>query len=232
MPTGDTPTKSWLPHPLERLLNYCAPADPSYHRIPTDESRDTTAHRRGLSKAMVYGILLGALIIGGVGSGWHFNQRAGRGEFPSLYEADIESVTKGLEQNHFTSVDLVKATSPNSSINVAKQTYITRINDVNDILRPVIEINPDALDIATALDEERSKGRVRGERMDTIGPLTKTVKDSAYVLQSIVGTDVYDNYTSAIPENVDKDFVGACKRSALKGARNCIHRSGVASNSI
>jgi len=47
-------------------------------------------------------------------------------------------------------------------LNAAKQTYIARINEVNDILRPVIEINPDALDIATALDEERSKGMVRG----------------------------------------------------------------------
>ncbi|KAI4644611.1 uncharacterized protein J4E79_011048 [Alternaria viburni] len=63
------------------------------------------------------------------------------------------------------------------------------------------------------------------ERMDTIGPLTKTVKDSAYVLQSIVGTDVYDNYTSVIPDNVDKDFVGACKRSALKGARLGVPRN-------
>ena len=58
---------------------------------------------------MVYGVLLGALVIGGAGSGWYFNQCAGRGEFPSLYEADIEAVTKGLEWNHFTSVDLVKA---------------------------------------------------------------------------------------------------------------------------
>ena len=63
------------------------------------------------------------------------------------------------------------------------------------------------------------------ERMDTIGPLTKTVKDSANVLQSIVGTDVYDNYTSAIPDNVDKGFVGACKLTALKGARLGVPRN-------
>jgi len=111
MHTGDRPIKSWLRHPLERLLNYCASADPSYHRIPTDESRDNTAYRRGRSKSMVYGVLLGALVISGAGSGWYFNQRAGRGEFPSLYEADIEAVTNGLERNEFTSVDLVKASS-------------------------------------------------------------------------------------------------------------------------
>ncbi|KAI4953432.1 hypothetical protein J4E91_002279 [Alternaria rosae] len=63
------------------------------------------------------------------------------------------------------------------------------------------------------------------ERMDTIGPLTKTVKDSAYVLQSIVGIDAHDNYTSAIPDNADKDFIGACKLSALKGARLGVPRN-------
>lgn len=61
--------------------------------------------------------------------------------------------------------------------------------------------------------------------MDTIGPLTKTVKDSAYLLQGIAGFDVHDNYTSAIPEEVDMDFVGACKLSALKGARLGVPRN-------
>jgi amidase len=55
--------------------------------------------------------------------------------------------------------------------------------------------------------------------MDTIGPLTKTVKDSAYLLQSIVGIDAHDNYTSAIPDNANTDFLGACNLSALQGAR-------------
>ncbi|RYN78945.1 hypothetical protein AA0117_g4050 [Alternaria alternata] len=61
--------------------------------------------------------------------------------------------------------------------------------------------------------------------MDTIGPLTKTVKDSAYLLQGIAGFDIHDNYTSAIPEEVDMDFVGACKLSALKGARLGVPRN-------
>ena len=61
--------------------------------------------------------------------------------------------------------------------------------------------------------------------MDTIGPLTKTVKDSAYLLQGIAGFDVHDNYTSAILEEVDMDFVGACKLSALKGARLGVPRN-------
>ncbi|TGO45013.1 hypothetical protein BCON_0433g00010 [Botryotinia convoluta] len=54
------------------------------------------------------------------------------------------------------------------------------------------------------------------EHMDTIEPMTKTVKDAAYVLQSIAGVDLFDNYTSAIPYGADLDFVNACNFSALK----------------
>ncbi|RMJ13899.1 hypothetical protein BHE90_004375 [Fusarium euwallaceae] len=72
------------------------------------------------------------------------------------------------------------------------------------------------------------------EHMDTVGPMSKTVKDSAYVLQSIAGVDPLDNYTSAIPSDVDLDFVNACKLSALSGARLGVPRnvlSLMASNS-
>ncbi|KAI0487083.1 amidase [Xylaria cf. heliscus] len=276
---------------------------------------------------------------------------------PSLYEADIDTLATGLECDDFTSVDLVKA-------------YISRIHEVNTALSPVTEINPDALAIASALDDERSRGVVRGplhgipilikdtiathdamnntagsyalvgakvpsdstvarklreagaiilgktnpsewgnfrislnssngwsayggqtygpfylhqdpsgsssgsavaaslglaticlggetdgsiidpasynnivgmkptvgltsrhlvipisERMDTVGPMTKTVKDSAYVLQSIAGVDPFDNYTSAIPDNADLNFVQACKLSALGGARLGVPRN-------
>jgi amidase len=70
--------------------------------------------------------------------------------------------------------------------------------------------------------------------MDTVGPMSKTVKDSAYVLQSIAGVDPFDNYTSAIPSHADLDFVGACKLTALAGARLGVPRnvlSLMASNS-
>ncbi|KAF7943976.1 hypothetical protein EAE96_010388 [Botrytis aclada] len=63
------------------------------------------------------------------------------------------------------------------------------------------------------------------EHMDTIGPMTRTVKDTAYVLQSIAGIDPFDNYTSAIPYVADLDFVDACNFSALKGARLGIPRN-------
>jgi amidase len=41
------------------------------------------------------------------------------------------------------------------------QAYIMRIEEVNPILHAVIEINPDALEIAAALDAERANGTVR-----------------------------------------------------------------------
>jgi amidase len=37
------------------------------------------------------------------------------------------------------------------------------------------------------------------EHQDTVGPMARTVKDAAYILQAIAGPDQYDNYTSAIP---------------------------------
>ncbi|KAF7919110.1 uncharacterized protein EAE98_009430 [Botrytis deweyae] len=63
------------------------------------------------------------------------------------------------------------------------------------------------------------------EHMDTIGPMTKTVKDAAYALQSIAGVDPLDNYTSAIPCGANMDFVNACNISALKGTRLGVPRN-------
>ncbi|KAF7595670.1 hypothetical protein BBP40_005114 [Aspergillus hancockii] len=66
-----------------------------------------------------------------------------------LITASREQVQHDLTWNCFTSVELVQA-------------YIARINEVNSTLRPVLEINPDALSIAQALDEERKRGVYRG----------------------------------------------------------------------
>lgn len=66
------------------------------------------------------------------------------------------------------------------------------------------------------------------EHQDTVGPMARTVRDAAYILQAIAGVDPYDNYTSAIPNNGSlPDYVAACNFSALEGAR-----IGVAENLI
>lgn len=65
------------------------------------------------------------------------------------------------------------------------------------------------------------------EHQDTIGPMTRTVKDSAYILQAIAGPDPNDNYTLASPfvKGPQPDYVGACDYSAFSGARIGIARN-------
>jgi amidase len=66
------------------------------------------------------------------------------------------------------------------------------------------------------------------ERQDTVGPMARTVKDAAYILQAIAGADPYDNYTSAIPNNGSlPDYVAACKLDALQGKRIGIPRNAI-----
>ncbi|KAL8900690.1 MAG: hypothetical protein Q9192_000940 [Flavoplaca navasiana] len=69
--------------------------------------------------------------------------------FPLLDEISIDKLHALFANGSLTSVNLVHA-------------YIERIHEINPSLRAVGEINPDALDIARALDVERSLGRVRG----------------------------------------------------------------------
>ncbi|GIZ39010.1 hypothetical protein CKM354_000240200 [Cercospora kikuchii] len=58
------------------------------------------------------------------------------------------------------------------------------------------------------------------ERQDTIGPIARTVKDAATVLQAIAGTDPRDNYTSAIPnDGAIPDYVAACREDSLSGVQ-------------
>lgn len=58
------------------------------------------------------------------------------------------------------------------------------------------------------------------ERQDTVGPMARTVKDAAYLLQAIAGADPKDNYTSAIPNGGKiPDYVSGLDKGALKGAR-------------
>ncbi|MCJ1314402.1 hypothetical protein MMC25_008084 [Agyrium rufum] len=67
----------------------------------------------------------------------------------SLSDHGFDTLRNFLEDGSFTSVDLVKA-------------YLERIFEVNYRVNAVSEINPDALDIARALDSERSAGLSRG----------------------------------------------------------------------
>ena len=59
-----------------------------------------------------------------------------------LYESSVEQIQQCLSQGHFTSVDYIKF-------------CLERIRVVNPYLECVIEVNPDAVEIAAKLDEER-----------------------------------------------------------------------------
>ncbi|KAI6875940.1 amidase [Hortaea werneckii] len=67
------------------------------------------------------------------------------------------------------------------------------------------------------------------EHQDTIGPMARTVKDAAYVLQALAGPDQYDNYTSAIPwandTSAKPDYVAACDYNSLAGKRIGVARN-------
>lgn len=56
------------------------------------------------------------------------------------------------------------------------------------------------------------------EHQDSVGPMARTVKDAAHLLQAIAGFDSRDNYTSAAPKDIP-DYAAACKKNALKGKR-------------
>ena len=67
----------------------------------------------------------------------------------SLLNITLDEIASGLDLYQFTSEDLVRA-------------YIARIKEVNAKLNVVLEINPDAIDIARQLDDERAiSGRRR-----------------------------------------------------------------------
>lgn len=69
---------------------------------------------------------------------------------PDLFNITIDDIVAGFQAQQFTSADLVTA-------------YIARISEVQAALRPVIEINTQALEIAHALDHERfSQNKTRG----------------------------------------------------------------------
>lgn len=65
------------------------------------------------------------------------------------------------------------------------------------------------------------------EHQDTVGPMTRTVKDAAAILTAIAGFDVNDNYTSASPfaNGSTPDYAQACQLDALRGKRIGVPRN-------
>lgn len=66
---------------------------------------------------------------------------------PDLLDFSLTEIQLALSNGSLTSVELTTA-------------YLARIAEVNDLLHPVIQINPDALDVARRADELRANGTV------------------------------------------------------------------------
>src|SRR5688572_10825223 len=66
------------------------------------------------------------------------------------------------------------------------QVYITRIKDLDGKLNSVVEINPDALQIAENLDKERKNGKIRS-MMHGIPVLLKDNIDTADKMKTTAG---------------------------------------------
>lgn len=67
------------------------------------------------------------------------------------------------------------------------QKYLSRIEQVDPLLKSVIELNPDALEIARNLDEERKNGKVRGP-LHGIPVLIKDNIDTGDKMQTTAGS--------------------------------------------
>ncbi|KAK5658137.1 hypothetical protein OQA88_2109 [Cercophora sp. LCS_1] len=72
-----------------------------------------------------------------------------RSSLPSLLDINLNDIATGLDEGQFTVLDLVKA-------------YSKRIEEVDGYFRSIIEVNPDAEDIARSLDEEIQTSGRRG----------------------------------------------------------------------
>ncbi|KAL6308516.1 amidase [Sparassis latifolia] len=70
------------------------------------------------------------------------------------------------------------------------------------------------------------------QTQDTVGPMTRTIMDAAYVLSVIAGPDPYDNYTSAIPFDTVPNYAANCNINGLQGAKIGIPRNAISVHTI
>jgi amidase len=98
---------------------------------------------------------------------------------PDLAAFDLNEITIDTLQQKMTSGEL-------SSVEIC-QKYLERIKLVDPVLKSVIELNPDSLEIARQLDEERKSGKIRGP-LHGIPILFKDNIDTGDKMQTTAGS--------------------------------------------
>ena len=91
-----------------------------------------------------------------------------------LNEINIDQLQQKMESGVRTSKEICEK-------------YLDRIKKVDPLLKSVLEINPDALEIAAALDRERNEGKVRGP-LHGIPVLIKDNIDTGDKMQTTAGS--------------------------------------------
>lgn len=89
-------------------------------------------------------------------------------------EITVDELQEKMESGELTSVEISKK-------------YLARIEKIDPFLKSVIELNPDALDIAKQLDDERKAGKVRGA-LHGIPILFKDNIDTGDKMQTTAGS--------------------------------------------
>jgi len=91
-----------------------------------------------------------------------------------LKEVTVDELQQKMKSGELTSEEIC-------------QKYLDRIKEVDSVLKTVIELNPDALEIARQLDEERKNGKVRGP-LHGIPVLIKDNIDTGDKMQTTAGS--------------------------------------------
>ena len=108
-----------------------------------------------------------------------------------------ESVNPDFELNEKTISHLQqKMESGELSAQEICRKYLDRIEQVDPYLKSVIELNPDAMQIAARLDEERSNGKVRGP-MHGIPVLIKDNINTGDRMKTTAGSLALENHTAS-----------------------------------
>ncbi len=91
-----------------------------------------------------------------------------------LNETTVDELQEKMKSGELTSVDICEK-------------YLERIEQIDPVLKSVIEVNPDALAIAKKLDEERNDGKIRGP-LHGIPILFKDNIDTGDKMQTTAGS--------------------------------------------